>query len=192
MKYFIMIMVFTLISCSHNTSRSNSVVTGSELIGGPFEMKNYNGVTVNEKTFHGRYQLIFFGFTNCGTVCPLGLSTMGRSLHKLSPAEQQMIQPLFITVDPKRDTNQVLKKYLKSFDRRLIGLRGSKEQVDQVVKKFRGYYGRIEGEDGDYSFDHSDIIYFMGKKGEYLAHFSSSTNNISITERISRIINERD
>ena len=188
MRSIVIVIIFTLLSCAHQQDKRSTQVSGSSLIGGSYEMTNHHGETVTEKDFQGQYQLIFFGFTNCGTVCPMGLSTIGRSLHKLPPTEQKLIQPIFITVDPKRDTNNVLKKYLKSFEKRFIGLRGTQVQLDQMIKRFRGYYGKIEGEDGEYSFDHSDIIYFMGRKGEYLAHFSSSIKAEDITKRIKEII----
>ena len=184
---FIIVLLFTY-SCSHKIVSNQT--TGSELIGGEFEMQNHNSEIVTHKTFRGKYQLLFFGFTNCQTVCPIGLSRVGRALRKLSSNHQNQVQPIFVTVDPNRDTNIVIKKYLSSFHSKFVGLRGSQSQLDQMIKRYRGYYGRVEGEAEEYSFDHSDIIYLMGKEGEYITHFSSSTSHQLMAKKIEEVINK--
>ena len=190
MKILLCIFLLTSLSCSTHKEYSNTTVTGSELIAGDYVMQDFNGKKVTEQSYPGQFKLIFFGFTRCQTVCPMGLSTMGRSLMLLPKSMSRSIQPLFVTVDPERDTDIVLKKYLKSLDKRLIGLRGTEDQLNYMIKKFRGFYGRVEELDSDYSFDHSYIIYLIGKDGKYLAHFSSSTGQKNISARIESIISE--
>jgi protein SCO1/2 len=188
MKIILSSLLLLFVSCAGNSGVDADKVTGSELIGGSFSMQDFNGKDVTDKTYQGKYQLIFFGFTSCQTVCPLGLSTIGRAMIKLPKKMRDQIQPLFVTVDPERDTLAVLKKYLGSFYKGFIGLRGSQSQLDHMIKKFRGYYGRVEETGEEYSFDHSDVIYLMGKDGKYLSHFSSSTGEDFIANKIKSII----
>jgi protein SCO1/2 len=189
MKIVSILVLHVFVSCSSQSIYSSHNVTGAHLVGGDYVTKDFNGNVVTEKSYPGKYKLLFFGFTSCQSVCPLGLSTMGKALHKLPEKMMKSIQPLFVTVDPDRDSNTVLKKYLPSFDKRLIGLRGTELQVNHMIKKFRGYYGRVEESNDDYSFDHSDLIYLIDKNGKYLSHFSSSTGNEYIAKQIKKIIN---
>jgi protein SCO1/2 len=176
-----------LFSCANQSSIV--LPTGSHLIGGSFEMENQNGKLVTEKNFKGRYTLVFFGFTTCATVCPVGMSTIGRTLNSLPTEIAEKVQPIFVTIDPERDTPEVMAKFIKIFNKKFVGLRGSTKQTDNMVKKYRAYYGKIlkNGED-DYEMEHSDIIYFMGKDGEYLSHFSSAHRVEAITKKIESLI----
>jgi protein SCO1/2 len=184
-------LLLAFVSCSTTQKSENHAMktTGSSLIGGSFSMEDHNGKAVTEKDYLGQYTLVFFGFTSCPSVCPLGLSTMGRVLHRLPKSLSTQIQPLFVTVDPERDTNKVNKKFVKAFGRNFIGLRGTLDNTKDMVKKYRGYYKKTY-EDGekDYLMDHSDVIYLMDKEGKYLAHFGSSTGIESIVDRIKHVI----
>lgn len=185
-----MIIVFTsLIFSSCQMTRKvddNEKPTGAQLIGGQFHMIDQNGQKVTNETYSGKYTLVFFGFTHCPSVCPMGLSTMGRVLNKLPKEIEEQIQPLFVTVDPERDTLKRLQDFTKIFHPRLIGLRGTEKQTQDMVFKYRGYYRKVD-ESKEYLIDHSDIIYFMDKEGRYLAHFSSSTGVDAIVKKISDI-----
>ena len=147
-------------------------------IGGPFTLNDHNGRVVTEKTFEGNFQLVYFGYTYCPDVCPLGLLLMHDLLNELGKKGDQ-IQPLFISVDPERDTPEVLKDYISSFHPRLLGLTGSTEQVAAVADAYKMYYRKAampgsEGSD-NYALDHMNIIYLMGPDGIYLKHFINPT-----------------
>ena len=191
MKRLNLLLIFglsiMLFACANQ--KNTTKPTGSHLIGGSFEMENHKGKMVTDKDFKGLYQLVFFGFTKCPTVCPVGMSTIGRTLNSLPKKMAEKVQPIFVTIDPERDTPEVMAKFIKIFNKRFVGLRGSTEQTDDMVKKYRAYYGRIQkdGEE-DYEMEHSDIIYFMGKDGEYLSHFSSAHSVEDIKTRVESLI----
>lgn len=145
--------------------------TGVALVGGPFTLTDHNGREVTEKTFLGKYMLVFFGFTFCPDICPTELQVISAALDQMGPAGEA-IQPVFITVDPARDTPDVLKAYLSNFGPRLIGLTGTPEQIAAAAKAYRVYYAKAANSSADenYMMDHSTIIYLMGPDGRFLRH----------------------
>ena len=151
-------------------------VTGASLIGGAFSLTDHTGAAVTEKNFQDKYMLVFFGFTNCPSVCPLGLSRMIRALKQIDNFESK-ITPVFITVDPERDTPERMTTYLGYYHSSFVGLTGSEEQLEQVKTAYRAYSFKSKDPDSDnYSFDHSSMIYLMGKQGQYITHFSDQTS----------------
>ncbi len=142
---------------------------GIALIGGPFHLTDQNGQIRSAADFRGQFTLVFFGYSNCPDVCPTTLQTITTVLGKLGP-DAAKVTPIFITVDPARDTPQVLKAYAANFTPRLVALSGSAEEIAAVAKAYRIYYKKI-GEGADYSMDHTALIYVMGPDGRYLAHF---------------------
>jgi len=143
---------------------------GVALIGGPFHLTDQNGQIRREADFRGQFTLVFFGYSNCPDVCPTTLQTITAALEKLGP-DAAKVTPIFITVDPERDTPQVLKAYAANFTPRLVALSGSAEEIAAVAKTYRIYYKKV-GEGADYAMDHTALIYVMGPDGRYLAHFS--------------------
>ncbi|MGH7155693.1 MAG: SCO family protein [Acetobacteraceae bacterium] len=138
-------------------------------IGGPFHLVDGAGQTVTNETYRGKYMLVYFGYTYCPDVCPTTLQAMTNALDALGPKANQ-IAPLFITVDPARDTPAVMKRYAAAFSPRLIGLTGSPEQIARVTKEYHVYAAKdVTGPGPDYSMDHSSVIYFMGKDGQFIA-----------------------
>ena len=142
-------------------------------IGGPFTLIDQNGRQVTDKQFDGRYRLVYFGFTYCPDVCPVDLQSIGqamRQLEKNDPEVAARVQPIFISVDPERDTPAVLKQYVSAFHPRLIGLRGTQEQIVDVAKKY-GIFHQKQENDGasDYMVDHLRIALLFGPKGEPIA-----------------------
>jgi protein SCO1/2 len=188
-QIFILAFIALLTSSCSSSYKSSNNVTGSDLIGGSFVMEDHEGKKVTEKDFKGQYTLVFFGFTSCPTVCPMGLSTMGRVLHRLPKKISNQIQPVFVSVDPQRDTGEKMQKFTKSFYKGMVTLKGTMDQTKDMVFKYRGYYKKTyeNGED-EYLVDHSDIIYLMSKEGKYMAHFSSSTGVENIKKRIQKLI----
>lgn len=146
-----------------------TIRTGTPAIGGPFALISTNGESVTDKSFRGKWLLIFFGYTFCPDLCPTALTNVSAALEKIGAATSQ-IQPLFITVDPKRDTREVMADYLKSFDSRILGLTGTQTQIDSVIKEYRLYVASQKSETGgdDYLVSHSAYIYLMDPQGQFV------------------------
>lgn len=148
-----------------------TVATGKALVGGPFSLTDASGRRVTEKDFAGRKMLVFFGFTSCPDVCPGGLQVIASALEKLGPKADK-IAPVFITLDPERDTPAKVGEYVKSFSPRLTGLSGTLEEATAAAKAYRVYYKKVPGSDaGSYTLDHTSIIYLMDENGQYQAHY---------------------
>jgi cytochrome oxidase Cu insertion factor (SCO1/SenC/PrrC family) len=162
---------------------------GRAMVGGPFALTDQNGKRVTDKDFRGRYTLVFFGFTYCPDVCPSALQVMAAALDKLG-AKGQAITPVFITVDPERDTPAQLASYLKSFHPRLVGLTGTPAEIEAVTKAYRVYVKKVSDpkSGAGYTFDHSAIIYLMGPDGAYLAHFTHAANVEAMAERLGKLL----
>lgn len=141
-------------------------------IGGPFTLVDGDGRTVTDADFRGRYMLVYFGYTFCPDVCPTTLSEVAAAIAKLPPAEADKLQPLFITIDPQRDTPKVVKDYATAFSPRMIGLTGSAEQVAAAERAYKVYAAKAPGEGDAYTMDHTSIVYLMGPDGKFLAHFA--------------------
>lgn len=157
---------------------SRTVTAGASKIsiGGPFTLVTQAGKTVTDATFRGKYLLVYFGYTYCPDVCPTELAKIATVLDRLGPLAAA-IQPLFVTVDPARDSPSVLASYVPQFYERLIGLTGTPAQIARIAKAYHVYYAKVEDKTspGAYSMDHSAAVYLMGPKGEYLTMFSHQT-----------------
>lgn len=147
-------------------------IAGLEL-GGPFTLTDHNGNEVTEKDYAGKYKLVYFGFTYCPAVCPTELQKMSRivkAFEKNHPDAAQNIEQLFITVDPERDNVQVMKDYVSLFHPRLIGLTGTRPQIDFITQSYRIFATRVEDESlSDYTMDHSTFVYLMGPDDELVS-----------------------
>ena len=146
--------------------------TGKALIGGPFSLVDPSGKRVTEKDFAGRPMLVYFGFTNCPDVCPSGLLVISAALDKLGEKSANLT-PVFISLDPERDTPEVMGQYVKSFHPRIVGLTGSLDEVTAAAKAYRIYFTKVADEKspGSYSVDHSSYMYLMDGSGAFLKHF---------------------
>jgi protein SCO1 len=160
--------------------------TGKAQVGGPFTLTDQNGRRVTEKDFLGQYMLVFFGFTSCPDICPSGLQVMTAALNKLGP-KADAVTPVFITVDPARDTPEKLAAYLKSFHPRLVGLTGSESDVAAAIKEYRVYVQKVADEKtpSNYTFDHAAIFYLMGKDGKFVAPIPHTTDADELARAIS-------
>lgn len=143
------------------------VTSGTAAIGGPFTLLTTDGKTVSDGTYRGKWLLIYFGYTFCPDACPTALTAISVALEKLGPDAK--LQPLFVTVDPRRDTPAVMADYLKSFDPRIVGLTGNQEQIDSVLKAYRVYAEAPKSEAGnaDYPVSHSAYLYLMDPQGRF-------------------------
>lgn len=148
-----------------------SGAVGQPAIGGPFELSDANGQTVSDASLKGRPTLIFFGFTHCPDVCPTALFEMSEVLRAMGP-DADKVNALFVTVDPERDTPAAMKDYLGSFDPHLKGLTGSPEAVAKVLTAYRVYSRKVPLKDGDYTMDHTALVYLMDRNGKFVAPFN--------------------
>jgi protein SCO1/2 len=153
-------------------------------IGGPFTLTDQTGARVTEATYRGAPSIVFFGYTHCPDVCPTTLFEMSEVLKRL-PADKR-VSVLFITVDPERDTPAALKDYLSSFDPRISGLSGARPDVDATLKAYRVYSKKQPQENGEYSMDHSAIIYLMDKQGRFVTALNLQSPPETVAKEIQR------
>lgn len=166
---------------------SNTEVSGKALIGGPFTLVDDTGKRVTDKDYRGRYMLVFFGFTACPDICPAGLQLISAVLDKLGPKADR-VTPIFISVDPQRDTPQKLAAYVKNFNPHLVGLTGTPEEIAAVAKAYKVYYQKVPNESApaDYGMDHTSIIYLMDPNGEFVTHFMPTTTLDAMTAKLEK------
>jgi protein SCO1/2 len=162
--------------------------SGTALVGGPFSLVGAGGKTVTDADFRGRYMLVFFGFTHCPDICPAELQVIAQALDKLGDKGKKVV-PVFITLDPERDTPQAMAEYVKSFGPNFVGLTGSPEAIAAVARAYRVAYAKVDKESaGDYSVDHSALVYLMDPEGKYVTHFSYGTGADELAEKLNKIL----
>lgn len=140
------------------------------LVGGPFRLVAQDGQVVTDQNYAGEPTLVFFGYTHCPDVCPTTLFEISEVLRALGPDAK--VRALFVTVDPERDTPAVLKDYLSSFDSRVVGLSGDREHIDAALRAYRVYAKKVPGQNGEYTYDHTALVYLMDKKGRFAGSFN--------------------
>jgi len=140
-------------------------------IGGPFQLTDQAGQTVTDKEMQGRPTLIFFGFTHCPDVCPTSLFEISEVLRAMGQ-DADRVNAYFISVDPERDTTSAMKDYLSSFDPHLKGLTGPPEDLAKVISEYRVYAKKVPLKDGDYTMDHTALVYLMDRDGKFVAPFN--------------------
>lgn len=141
-------------------------------IGGPFTLMDGAGHTVTDRDFRGKWMLVYFGYTRCPDACPTALSDLANAYDMLDAAAKRNVAMLFVTVDPERDTPAAMKDYVASFDAPIVGLSGTPEQVRAAEAGYRVYAAKHPEKDGEYSMDHSSIIYVMDPAGRFVANFT--------------------
>lgn len=162
---------------THWQAGKSTEQSGKPLVGGPFSLVDQTGKRVTDQDFRGRYMLVFFGYTNCPDICPAGLQMISAAMQKLGKRADDIV-PVFITLDPQRDSQDVMASYLKSFDPRIVGLTGSDSEIAQVAKAYRVYVQKNtdKSDPKNYSVDHSALFYLMGKDGKLAAPIPYATD----------------
>jgi cytochrome oxidase Cu insertion factor (SCO1/SenC/PrrC family) len=161
----------------------DAVMWNREPIGGPFALTDHTGNARTEADFRGKLMLVYFGFTYCPDVCPTDLQNIGLALDKLGELGER-VQPLFITVDPARDTVEHLKDYVPIFHPRLIGLTGDAAAIQAAAAAYRVYYAQVPLKNDDYTVDHSSFMYLIGPDGKYLGFFPPGTDAGRLAEAL--------
>jgi protein SCO1/2 len=152
------------------TGRSPAPVALTSAVGGPFSLSDQNGRPITDQDLKGRPFLVFFGFTHCPDVCPTTLFEVSEILRALPPRAKE-VRALFVTVDPERDTPTVLKDYLSSFDPRVIGVTGDPDAIGAIERSYRVYAKKVPLDGGNYTMDHTALVYLMDKNGRFVAPF---------------------
>ena len=186
--FILCLILFVLIASGAWLSlrQSDDRQEGSDLVGGPFELidQDRNGITNN--SFPNKFKIMYFGFTFCPDVCPMGLTTISEALDLLG-TKAKHIQPIFITLDPLRDTADVLRNYKENFHESIIFLTGSVEQIRSVAKRYKVYFQKTNNDD-DYLIDHSAITFIMAPSGGYLKHFGPNANAVEFSNFFNSIL----
>ncbi|MEK7801199.1 MAG: SCO family protein [Pseudomonadota bacterium] len=166
---------------SNDTGTPSMMATS---IGGPYTLIDMDGKTRTDKDYAGLYKIIYFGFASCPAVCPTELQKIATAITALPAEQQKRIQPLFITIDPERDTPKILKSYVALFLPNMVGLTGSVAQIDAVKNAYKIYAAKVP--DGtntnDYTMDHSSFIYVVAPSGQIITMFKTGDNAAKITE----------
>lgn len=169
------------------TSRAD---TSPVPIGGGFSLTDQNGKVVKDTDFRGKLMLVFFGFTHCPDICPTTMSAMTAMMNALGDQSAGVV-PMLITVDPERDTPARMKEFLADFHPAIIGLTGSKEEVQAVAQAYKVYHERPSAEaqeSGNYMVNHTGFVYLMGRDGQYVSHFSQDDFGDKMTQSVKRAL----
>ena len=160
-----------------------------DLLGGPFRLENAAGQTVTNRSFRGRYMLVYFGYTHCPDVCPTTLANVAGALRELGPAAGRLAA-VFISVDPARDTPAVIGRYTALFSKRIIGLTGTPAEIARVAGEYHVYYKKHPYGPGklDYSVDHSSLLYLMSPTGRFIAPITASSSASELAAALRRLM----
>jgi cytochrome oxidase Cu insertion factor (SCO1/SenC/PrrC family) len=176
--------------------RQQAVVTvqdrpgqGIPQIGGDFSLTDQHGVRRSTTDFHGKYQLIYFGYSFCPDICPLGLQNMSGAL-KIMSRDLDDVVPIFVTIDPERDTVENLKIYVTNFHPKFTMLTGTPQQIAPVLKSYKVYAAKAkpDGTMADYLMDHSTLIYLMDRQGHFLKSFPHTTSSEDLAKAVTTIL----
>lgn len=181
----LLMLLSVLFSSAFVIGKSSAHAASAVTIGGPFALSTPEGTTVSDQTYRGRWLLVYFGYTSCPNSCPTMLLDIATALEELGP-DAAKVQPLFITIDPQRDTPQLMQHYTQSFDPRILGLIGTSEQISAAAHEYGAYYVRHSTGPGidDYVIDHSTYLYVIDPDGRFVRAFDGDTSG----ERIANVL----
>ncbi len=187
---FIIIGSFAGLSIQAGTASADTVTASKVTTGGRFMLQDQRGKIVTDEDFKGKFMLIYFGYTYCPDICPTSLQTIAHALDLLGK-DSDVIQPIFISIDPQRDTVNVLREYVAAFHPRLIGLTGSEVAINSVAKKYRVRFKKVSENGGindDYTVDHTSSVFLMGPDGKFITRFSHATTSKQMAAKIRTIL----
>jgi protein SCO1/2 len=176
-------------------SSAGSVAAGPQethaatTIGGSFTLVDGDGRTVTDATYRGKFLLVYFGYTHCPDSCPIALNNMAEALDQLDASQRDRVQPIFVTVDPERDTPAVMKDYVGAFEGAdIIGLSGTQEQVREAEAAYRIHAEKHEQDGEDYTMDHTSMIHIMGPDGRFIAMVLGAAPPERIAKRLAQLV----
>ena len=184
----LLLFLFSLFLLNYSYKKSD--LQQKSLIKSNFNLIDQYGKPISNKTFHGKFTLIFFGFTYCPDICPNTLNKISLAYDLLESDIQKKLKVIFITVDPDRDTTEALKDYIKAFNPEFIALTGSTERIKEAADSMGVFYKKNQSDKltNDYLINHSSIKFLMDTNGTYLAHFSRELSHSELAENISKKI----
>jgi protein SCO1/2 len=162
----------------------------AQIVGTEFSLLDHTGKRVTEKDYKGKYLLIYFGYTNCPEICPINLASISDAMDKFGSLADEII-PLFVTIDPKRDSVEQIAEYIPMFSDRIIGLTGTPEELDQMAAGYRVFYEAYinkERGEGFVDFNHSSLTFLVGRDGKYITHFPDGVEAETIVSTTKRMI----
>ncbi|KAL7133976.1 hypothetical protein ABFS83_12G175200 [Erythranthe nasuta] len=171
------------ISNASNAVRQGPSV-GKAAIGGPFNLIDHNGKSVTDKDFLGKWNVLYFGFTHCPDICPDELQKLASAVDKIKEKSGIEVVPVFISVDPERDTVEQVHEYVKEFHPKLIGLTGSTDEIKKTARAYRVYYMKTEEEGSDYLVDHSIVMYLMDPNMQFVKFFGKNFDDASLADGV--------
>jgi protein SCO1/2 len=182
-----LVLLTLLFGLTVNTALAEGGTNGVAF-GGPFTLTASDGSTKTDESFRGRWMLVYFGYTHCPNICPMTLSAISRALDTLGPLAAK-VQPVYITIDPERDTPEQMDDYTRAFDPRIVGLTGTPQAIATVANEYRVFYKKVAGQSGDdYSMMHSSYIYVMDPDGRYVTLITQSEDPTAISGRMREIL----
>ena len=179
----------SVVGCSNEKPAfMGSDISGTHL-GRGLSLTGMDGKPYTDKSFEGKVTLVFFGFTQCPDVCPTTLAELAEVLKQLGD-QASKVQMLMITVDPERDTPEVLNAYIKAFDERILGLTGTPADIKQVAGLYKAYYAKVPQANGQYTMDHSASFYLFDKKGESRVLLQNNSGAVAIVKDLTTLLAE--
>ncbi len=181
--------LLALLLAACGTGKAEEPPLAGARIGGPFSLVDQNGRAVGDKDFLGKYRIVYFGFASCPDVCPTDLAQIGQALRlfeKSHAGRAARVQPIFISVDPERDTPARLKEYAAAFHPRIVALTGTPQQVADAAKAYAIYYAKMPADNGEYLMDHMRIIYLMDPDGKPIAMLPHDQDAKAIAAELQR------
>ncbi|MCF6320964.1 MAG: SCO family protein [Rhizobiaceae bacterium] len=185
--FFAAIGSLYLYSMTGTNQQPNTLLSGGKL-GDEFTLMRHNGQPISDKDLLGKPHAIFFGFTSCPEVCPSTLYEITTWLDELGE-DADRIGVYFITVDPERDTQEILAEYMESFDSRIIGITGDKAKVEQTLRSYKVHFERVELDDGDYTMDHTATIYLLNSEGTFVRSIAYGENSQTAVAKLKLMLN---
>lgn len=171
-----------------NETNEGVSFTAAVKIGGPFNLVTHRGEQVTDESFHGQFLIVYFGYAYCPDVCPTELANIAAAMDHMG-ATASAVQPLFVTIDPERDSRAFMAEYVVQFHPSIIGLTGTKQEIANIAKRYRVFYRKVEDDSAsEYLMDHSNFIYFMGPGGKFLSMFRGGTDPVAIAKTITKYV----
>ncbi|EIE27272.1 SCO1-SenC-domain-containing protein [Coccomyxa subellipsoidea C-169] len=179
-------------SVHHAEIRGKQESAGVAAIGGHFDLLDQDGKKFTHENLIGNYSLLYFGFTNCPDICPDELEKLATAIDAVEKQTGQKVLPVFITVDPERDSVPKVREYVKQFHPRLIGLTGPQDKVKAAAKAYRVYYTKTNDDPKDYLVDHSIIMYLLDPKGQFVSFYGKNHTVPELADKISIVISKQN
>jgi protein SCO1/2 len=181
---FVMLVALSLSPPTASAAGPAGSASGATAVGGPFQLTNQDGHAVTQASFEGRPLLLYFGYTSCPDVCPVDLAKIVKIADSVRQASGKDVTPVFVTIDPERDTPSRLQAYVRAFGENVVGLTGTTKQIDVITDEYHVYFKKVPVDGGGYLMDHSTVLFLVGPDGAYLDHYGRKLPDEDVVRRI--------